>query len=988
MNIIMFQRLPLKMHSLLFVYHYLNRYILVLFSVTLLGVITPAYAHENISDYFIENWSSRDGLPHNSVNAIAQTDDGYLWFATWEGVARYNGLEFKVYQRGHLTGMQDSGTRALTAGVDNQLWVGGVRGSLTRRLGFSWQALDTASSLVNGILVDRDDNLWTAIEGKGVYFQTKNGVNYGLPVERLGGVSAYRLVEGHDGVIYAATDNGLYAISSHDVVNLFAGTELNGIIARYVSLRSDGAVLVATDRGAWQYKNQQFIAVTPEFQSQPTTLIEQDSSGALWIGTSNHGIARYDGDHIEILDSKSGLSDNRILAWFQDKQNNIWIGTNGGITRLRDASISSMTESDGLKGDYTRTVLALDDHRFWVGSSNGLSLIAKNGATFDVIDNYPTIALSILSLAQSHDGDLFIGTYSNGLWRLHDGILQPELNEENGLPSNEVRAILPDDKGNLWLATTKGIVKRGADGHIQLFNKANSALHGDYILALAEDEKGRIWFGSGVGAGYIEADQVHVINIEALEQAQYAFGFHVEKGFVWIATDRGIICYQQSNGKVSLIGRPAGLPIDKFFQILADNKGSFWLTSNQGLWRINYKDAHDVATGKLGTIPFEHFDEDDGMASSQINGGSNPASGLLSSGELFFPTAKGVAIVDPKKLASSKMTRLPVVLESVSFDHDTVDPDIRRLVPAKTGAVRFSYVGLGFVIAERLQYRTKLVGFETSWSYRGNQTVAEYTNLSPGHYRFLVSARYPYGQWFDSEYVYEFEVEPKFWQRKDSIIFAVLGVVVAIWLSVQFRLAALRKSEHHLKEQVELQTEELRRQAQRFKRLSHEDALTGLANRRAFDRDLQAAFMRSQASNQPLSLALIDIDHFKWINDKHSHLIGDQALVAVGALIAEYVGDPCCVARWGGEEFTVLFNGSENDAVKYFETLRHAIDAMDCSLIANDLHITVSIGVVHSVGVDNYDGLLTRADHALFEAKQAGRNQVKVYSYNDESMNS
>ncbi|KOO11454.1 diguanylate cyclase, partial [Vibrio xuii] len=153
-------------------------------------------------------------------------------------------------------------------------------------------------------------------------------------------------------------------------------------------------------------------------------------------------------------------------------------------------------------------------------------------------------------------------------------------------------------------------------------------------MAIAEDEWGKIWIGTGVGVSYLQDGQVISLDMKELEQAQYAFGFYVEKGYVWIATDRGIVRYRQDDGFMSLVGKPQGLPIDKFFQIVHDDKGYLWLSSNRGIWRIRYDQAHEVADGALDKIEFEHYDQDDGMASSQANGGSNPAAIKSNSGTI------------------------------------------------------------------------------------------------------------------------------------------------------------------------------------------------------------------------------------------------------------------------------------------------------------------------------------------------------------------
>ncbi|ENM5758698.1 diguanylate cyclase [Vibrio mimicus] len=942
---------------------------------------SSAYAVvEHISDYFVETWTSTDGLPHNSINSVAQTRDGYLWFATWEGVVRYNGLNFQLFDRSPQTGMEDSGTRTLLPMGNNGLLVGGARGSLTQRLSYGWLSFRSAPSLVNGALIDEKQNLWLAIEGLGVMIRPYIGDGqYGPDRWLLTDVSAYRLVKNQQGVVFAATDKGLYQFDDQQasVVELPKGRYQR---INYISISLNQELVVATDHGVWvaDTAREGFQSLFPPLEEEVVTLAEQDRVGNWWIGTVNRGIARLKNQQLQFLEPNRGLPNSRVLSWYQDIEGSIWVGTNAGLMRLRDAPFININSDKGLIGNYVRSLLPLDDQRIMVGTSSGLSII-EDGLAHSAIKPHVGTRPSVLSLAKSStvEGGVWVGSVQRGLLLWQSGSLSPILGEKDGLPSNEVRAIIEDEQGNLWIGTSDGIVKRSVQGELTTYNKSNSRLPDNYIMALAIDEKRRLWVGSAVGVAYFDDQgQIHPVDLTKMEQAQYVFGFYMEADYVWMATDRGIVRYRLSDGMTSLVGRAAGLPIDKFFQMLRDNEGHAWLSSNRGVWKLNYDQMLAVADGMSTQLEFEHFDEGDGMATSQANGGTNPAAASLPSGELYFATAKGVASIKVKRLQQLSELRLPVVLESVSFDSENINPEQQQIAEAGTNRVSFGYVGLGFVMSERLQYRTKLEGFDEDWSYRGHNTLAEYTNLEPGNYRFFVSARYPYGKWNDATYSYSFTIAPHFWQRKE-VIFMLGMLVVALCISVvMWRIRTLKRREWYLVEQVALQTQKLRFQAEKFERLSKEDELTGLANRRAFDMYLKQAFSRVDHPGQQVSIGLLDIDHFKQINDRYSHIIGDQAIVAVSQQLLKYVRDKTRVARWGGEEFTILYVGDPKEAWSYFEELRCTIEQVDFSTVAPGLTVTVSVGFADSQQAESYESVLKLADHALLTAKKLGRNRV------------
>lgn len=921
-----------------------------------------------LSDYYVDVWDSSDGLPHNSINAIAQTDDGYLWFATWEGVARYDGLNFQLFDRSPQTHMLDSGTRALVSDQNNVLWVGGARGSLSLRTGFSWQQQKPGPSMINHVLRDTSQNLWLAIEGKGVVFRSTDKTENVTWV--LEDVSAYRLLENSHNKVFAATDKGLFTLTKNGADKV-PTDKFDKVY--YISLSKSGDLLLATNNGAWIWDGKTFFSVEQALEDLVVTVIEQDSEGSIWLGTINKGLARVTANNIEFLDAKRGLPHNRVLSLFQDIEGSIWVGTNGGLMRLRNAPIKSMTQNKGLVGNYVRTLLPISEHALLVGSSNGLSLV-RDGRAIPALDK--PMPLSVLSLAQSQKGGVWVGSYQHGLLYWRENNITPILSDDNGLPTSEVRALLEDKQGNLWIGTPVGVVKMSPTGVLNHYTQEDG-LSNNYVMALAQDEMGHIWVGTGLGVGYWKNGKFINVKLDELEQAQYAFGFYVEKGYVWIATDRGIVRFRQSDQSTALVGRPHGLPIDKFFQIQKDDEGYFWLSSNRGLWKIAAKQAHSVADHNSKSIVFEHYDESDGMVSSQANGGSNPASAKLPDGSLYFATAQGVVYLHTDSLHQLSKNPLPVVLQSVSFDSKTVNPEQITKVPAGTNRVSIGYVGLGYVMSDRIEYRTKLEGFDSDWSERRNFRETEYTNLPPKRYRFLVSARYPYGEWTEAKVLYEFEVEPLFWQRQEVVAFFVLAIITLLGSAVVWRIHMLKKSELKLKQQVELQTQELRQQADNFERLSHEDELTGLANRRAFDAQLKRLFNTTKREGKVLNVAVLDIDHFKRINDKYSHLVGDQAIIAVVDVIKRCIDQHTLLARWGGEEFTLLYVGETDDADKFLEKLRVAVEKHSFDDIEPELRITISIGVCANHNINDYKDIVKLADHALLDAKRNGRNRIE-----------
>ncbi len=937
--------------------------------------LTESPSH--LSEYFVDTWTTNDGLPHNSINSIAQTQDGYLWFASWEGAARYNGQDFTSFLRSDKTGMSDSGTKVLKRDRFNKLWVAGSRGSLTYLQLGQWYPQSPADNLIHDVFTDRHQGLWLAVEDLGVSFRRYLGQgNYSHDQWIIKGVTAYQIVEMSDQLLYVATSKGLYQIKRHQP-QLIHNYQFKKIY--YLAKDHNGELLLATDNGVWHYDGTSFTLLNEALKGQSISLIEQDCLFNYWIGTEQ-GIARMTpSGELEYLPYGRGF-DNKVLSWYADDQGSIWIGTDGGLMRLREAPFITITPTQGLVGTYTRSVMALTPNHLLAGTDRGLSLVMGTEAVNAISQYSPIQHASVLSLSPDHTASshavnkTYVGTSRQGVLIWQAGQLTPYLSTQNGLPDNEVHALLSQANGDLWVGTAEGLLHVNPSGEKTLYD-TRSGLPSTFIISLAAGPQGRVWVGTGNGLVSISPQgQIVPLALSAYQDPRYIFDIDIDDHYIWLTTDRGIVRYQPDSGEIRMVGRNKGLPIDKFFQFV-HQQDNVWLTSNRGIWKLNYPQLNQVADGDSEWVKFEHFDQNDGLASSQSNGGSNPAA-TYSQGRLYMATAKGLATVNPLDIDKYHSLMTPIVIEKMQFDDRFIAKQADKVADPGTTRVTIQYAGLSYVMADGLEYRTRLVDFNDQWTFRGQQTVVEYTNLPPGQYHFFVSTRFPYGEWSNTPAEITFTILPYWWQKswvQALIIVSMVSLVIGIIL---LRVRQLKLNQKKLKQLVAEKTKELQRQAERFEQLSHEDALTGLANRRAFNQHMSEQYQACQQDNELLHLAIIDIDYFKKINDNYSHLHGDKAISSVANILRLHVEEPLSVARWGGEEFTLLLKGSRTQVDQRIDQLRQTIADKPFDDIAPGMKLTVSIGVADSYSLFDIEQLFRLADEALLKAKESGRNQT------------
>ena len=966
----------------------------------LLAVAAPCAALEgkSLATYSREVWTTRDGLPHNQVNGIAQTPEGYLWFATWEGVVRYNGQEFRSFGRQNVPAIRDNGIRSVKASASGSLVVATSRGGASVLRGEEWTTYGIAEGLgqeeLSAAIEDHAGRLWAATESRGVtrldagvatHFRTQQG----LPSD-----DTFAILEDGAGAIWVATGSGVARIEGDRVQAFSAASGLPAGSAFSLALDHDGELYVGTERGVYVGKNGRFAPVTPDFPQEAVPSLQVDAEGTLWIGTVNRGLMRLGSRGLERFDAAAGLPNNRVASLFADREGSVWVGTNAGLLRFADTPFITYDSHHGLSDDYVRALLQGRDGSVWIGTSRGLDRWQD-----EVV--HPTEALSgdaILSLAED-DGGLWIGTYSTGLVRWRDGKVQERLTSGHGLPSNQVRAVLAAADGSTWIGTSRGLVHRRGDGEVRLLREEDG-LPRSFVLSLFQTRAGDIWVGTTNGAALVSGRDggIKPYDFSPLEQAQDVFGMHEDAdGTVWFATDRGVI--RLRDGQPAIIGAVHGLPVDTIFQVVVDSYGNFWLTSNAGVVYVRREEMEAVANGRGERLDYQQFAEPDGMGSAQCNGGAGPAALRTADGGIWVATAKGVSVVQPDQLPRYQLTPPPVVIEGLRIDDQAASANGTIVLPPGTRKLELDYVSLSYRTPEQIRYRYRLEGFDNGWVERNQRRNAQYTNLPPGTYRFQVSAAQRGSGWSPETASVNFEIQPELWQRPWFLPVAGLGLALLLYVAYRARVSQLKSREAQLSRivdertralseknaELEQKNETIRQQGETFEQLSRTDALTGLPNRRSMEETLSRAFQDAVMADQPLCFGLLDIDHFKRINDGFSHDVGDEALRRVAQVMREQAtpgaigrwrGDER-VARWGGEEFALLFPQADMvEATRQAERLRLAIEAIDCSDFAPGLKITASIGLAERTGLTHHERLVTRAAQRRYDATRGGRTRV------------
>ncbi len=958
-----------------------------------------------LRDYAIDAWSTRNGLPHNSVRDLAQTPDGYLWMATWEGVARYNGVGFALFDRGSEPGLRDNGVGALYVDPAGRLWLSDSRGNVGRlerdgRWHFLERTPEWPQALVHDMAMDGQGRLWLLFEGHGVgcvqpddsfaYFPPPDGV----PLR----ASFPRMAIDAEGRLWIGTLDGLLVRNEHGAWQRFGSSAGVPPGLAWPYLAPDGQLWVVAEERVLRFVDGRVAEVRPLPGAGHITAMLADSAGALWVGTENQGLARLGPHGTEWLRPGEVLPRGRVSTLLEDAEGSIWVGANGGLFRLRETLFTGYTGRDGLASDYVRAVLEDRDGVLWVGTGGGLDRQGRDGRFRHVpLPGGGTDQPSVLSLAEDHGGDLWVGSYADGVYRLRGGRLLRHYGAGDGVPSGHVRAIAVTADGTVWVSSRRGVM-RIDDAGVHAPPPLPGMPQG-LVTALAgigED----LWIGSVEGASVLRGDRVERIDLDAAGGgARTVFGFREVDGAVWISTDRGL--YRYRDGQVARVGFEQGLPVDAVFQLVPDRHGEAWISSNRGVIRTVMAELEAVADGRRRLLEkVRRHTESDGLPNAQGNGSSSPPAILRGDGTLWVATAGGVAMADPARLPRYlDRPAPPVVIESVEQDGRPLDWTAAQALEGG-GRISITYAGLSYLFPERIRYRTRLLGLDDGWVQRGGQRNVEFVGLPPGEYTLEVAAAHPDGEWTVQPARWTFSVRPRWWQRTDLRVLATLLVLLGLFALYRRRMSRFERRNLQLEALVAERTadlqaqaerlvavdhertellERLRQQAEAYSRQAREDALTGLPNRRHFDEVLARDLALVRRGGHALCLALLDLDHFKRINDNWSHAVGDAVLRETAQLLEAESRASDLVARLGGEEFAlVLPDTTLEEALVVCTRMQASFRERASWAGVKGLQVTFSLGLAQCEPGDTPATLFERTDAALYQAKNSGRDRLRV----------
>ena len=755
-------------------------------------------------------WTSSNGLPNDSVRAIAQTADGYLWFATVGGLARFDGMNFTVFDGSYTPLLKRNTLTAILAAPDGSLWIGTGSTGLVRYRNGGFEKIAIPGLLggtTRALLVDSQGVFWIGTDG-GLVRLDRGRV---VPVfEGAWEANVHAMVEYPAGTVWVGANDGLHRFQG-GVERVFTTADgLPDDSVQGLAAGAGGSLWIGTHGGGLsEYRQGRFRTYGPRDGFTPTGVLAllSDRDGALWIATDGAGIMRFSGGKFTSYQTRDGLSNQIIRCLYEDHEGSLWMGTSGGgINRFKEYRMTMRTMREGLPSDSIRSVQQDHSGDIWLGTGSGIARLPVSGGMLVYRQKDGLSRDMMFPVLRDRHDNLWAGS--------EEGVLQRFHGEPKGRAQREwrfkppIRTLFEQRDGAVWASSGDSLIRFQGDS-MAVFGRGQG-LAAVPVTALDEGVDGAIWVGTALGVQRFEDGQFGPV-LARSQGRQTVYAMHVDAaGRVWAQTNSGL---NRIDGTHFTAFTPAqGMPDLDMAWVFEDAEGYLWMVGRDGLMRVPRADLDAVADGRKRAVEPRRFGAADGMrGGSEFALGTSPTAWQGRDNKLYFATYGGLLEIDLARLVMNRPAP-PVLIEGVTDD---------RQKPVGAGGwiragsnLEFHYTALTFLFPELTQFRYKLEGFDADWVEAGNRRVAYYTNVPAGTYRFRVVGRNMDSAWNESGASFSLEAWPRFYQTFWFAALCLLATSAAGVAFYQIRVRELRRSKRRLAESVEERTAELRQEVE------------------------------------------------------------------------------------------------------------------------------------------------------------------------------
>jgi two-component sensor histidine kinase/ligand-binding sensor domain-containing protein/PAS domain-containing protein len=780
--------------------------------------------------YQLDHWSVKHGLPHNSVSALLQSHEGFLWIGTLRGLTRFDGVRFRPIESFTTRVSHLRNVLALAESKDGSIWIATDGAGLIRYYKDSLQLFDRdhgfPSSTVMCLAADEAGRVYAGTPENGVVVISPPYTASAIE-EISGAAGKKRYVRDiridRRGTIWAGMDHGgLSSIRVKQGIVSMQHEGLKGETVFGIVAGGGDTLILSTTKGIVAYADKKagIVVPLPAAEEDFYTTVCLDVDGNIWAGSYLSGLVRRKcGDpsgSIARMNSQGGLAGNYIGCLLEDREGNLWIGTEDGLDRLSDAAVQTIGKGEGISDESAISLAEDRNGDIWVGTAGRGVFRIREGRVIQRLDSRQgLVGGSMRSLSLNPQGGLLIGAETRGIFMHKDGHVTVRYPIP---PTLALSTVMQAKDGSVWLGTSDGvkhIIQHSAAAH-----DSSVDISSGHVRVMLEDQRRNVWVGTESGLLKITSGTVTRYSTTSGLPDDYITALHEDgAGCVWVGTSSGVARFK--NEVIEVFDPAKGLIDGLITCILEDSLGFVWMGCPTGVMRIARADFDGVAAGTLTRLRVLVYGMSDGMRSSECSQEGFPSALRRRNGELWITTTRGIAVIDPMHL-HREVSAYPVIIEDVITGQGRRYEKEQADLPAGDNNLTVNFSLPLFRSARRPEYRYRLEGFEQEWVGAGTRQSAFYTNLPPGSYIFqVVSVGSDSAS--TSLATLPITIAPRFYQRPEFVLALVCIALVGIVGSHVFRGRRAAAQRRRLETLVEERTASLRTEIVERTRL--EDAL-------------------------------------------------------------------------------------------------------------------------------------------------------------------
>jgi diguanylate cyclase (GGDEF)-like protein len=963
------------------------------------ALIFAANQPQSIYDYDIKQWTAVDGLSNNSVRAITQDRQGFLWIGTLTGLNRFDGNKFEVFTSQNSRHLVSNAITRLMTDSQGYVWIGtrsGLSGLNTETLKFDrYSILAEVTAIVE---VDVDE-IWVAADH---LFRIKAG-KISRVDEIKEQVSQLEVTAEH---VWVTSNKWLYKI---DRIGTVSKIPLPADIAQrpiYDLLMYNDKLHLATEQGYFHFSGSTIERCTlPVAAGTQVYKLFRDQQNSDWVSSFSQLFHRHQGQDWQVISRDDLGSSTLFNDIYQDKQQNVWLGSfSDGLYRASRSKIKRILDK-GEPDQVFRSVGAGANGRLLVATQSSLSFV-------DAKYQFTKIPLSVgepLAIVQDMqpDGDGWLLATDTGPMRLDVALGSLQLIEPS-LRGVKTKVIKPRSAGGYWIGTANGLFSYDQQ-QLRPFI-ANKDLESS-VITFIDDRTDKILIGTTRG-GY-QYQQQKLVRLGLGTPLYNAFISHLlllKDGTLLVATIDDGLFVRHFDGKWQQFDRANGLPYEPVVSLITDEISGFvWASTLEGIFRFHPADiGHFEQNKNLFEQVLTPYDRQLGTAPGRCCNGFGHSKVALVDQQLWYPTLKGLVTVPLNFKTLLNQYYQPVIQKISTTKPYVLEPEQQSVVlDTNERNLTVHYTAIDFLMPAAQEFRYQLKGFDTDWHQVGSRREAIYTNLPPGSYAFQLQSRLNNQNWELAQQTELTIVIPK--RFDETAIYR--GLWLLLFLIILYGLFWLFQRNNQAREisltklvkqrTLELENSNLKLNAlnEQLSQLTHKDPLTGLRNRRFMFEQLPKDIEHYQrnrdsmlAQNKCIALIHLDLDHFKLVNDKYGNIAGDGLLQQISGLLIRETRGSDYVVRYAGEQFMLVLRDTPQDLVKEFALRLNELIAMEPFQLPDGRVVRVNCSVGYSIyplellggQLIGWEISLQLAELALFHVKNSGRNGVATILFDQQ----